>query len=129
MAKEEANAGYYQGDSIDINVILSDLEGRTTNLRDKINLISKNFIFLKEESEKKLEKIRTENSLLKKEIENLKRTVTNITQEAEKWIRRDEIIIIERMLKDFQPLDFVRRKDLDEIIKKLIIENSLKWEH
>jgi len=123
MAGEEVTSDY-QDSSVDIGIILTDLEERSRNLRDKTNLISKNFIFLKEETSKKIDEIQNENNALKKEIESLKRTLTNLTQEAEKWIRRDEIILIERMLKDFQPLEFVRKKDLNELMES--IENSLE---
>lgn len=123
MAGEEVTSDY-QDSSVDIGIILTDLEERSRNLRDKTNLISKNFIFLKEETSKKIDEIQNENDALRKEIESLKRTLTNLTQEAEKWIRRDEIILIERMLKDFQPLEFVRKKDLNELMES--IENSLE---
>ncbi len=118
MAGEEVTSDY-QDSSVDIGIILTDLEERSRNLRDKTNLISKNFIFLKEETSKKIDEIQNENNALKKEIESLKRTLTNLTQEAEKWIRRDEIILIERMLKDFQPLEFVRKKDLNELVESI----------
>lgn len=118
MAGEEVTSDY-QDSSVDIGIILTDLEERSRNLRDKTNLISKNFIILKEESSKKIDEIQNENDALRKEIESLKRTLTNLTQEAEKWIRRDEIILIERMLKDFQPLEFVRKKDLNELIESI----------
>jgi hypothetical protein len=134
MANEEVN-NYYQESPMDVNLILTDLEEKTTNLKEKINLISKNFIFLKEETEKKIDKIQDENSSLKKEIEHLKRAITNLSQEADKWIRRDEIVLIERMLKDFQPLEFVRKKDLEELMQeskkesKKILERNKKPEN
>lgn len=118
MADKEVSPAYHSEGGIDINVRLNDLEERTNNLREKVNLVSKNFIIIKEELDERLDKIKKENFILNKNYERLRRVVEMLAQESEKWVRRDEMILIERMLKDFQPLEFVRKKDLDEILKK-----------
>lgn len=118
MTNQEVTPNYNPDFISDISIRINDLEERTNNTREKINLVSKNFIFIKEEFDNKVEKIEKENAEIKKELVILKRNISNISQESEKWVRRDEIVLIERMLKDFQPLEFIRKKDLDEFLLK-----------
>ena len=40
--------------------------------------------------------------------------------ETEKFARKDEMVLIERMLKDFQPLEFVRVKDVEKTTSRNI---------
>jgi hypothetical protein len=119
MAEQEANQNYSQDFNAEASLRINDLEERVNTLKEKINLISKNFIDLKEDLDKRIEKIEKENSLIKSESSLIKKNITNLQQESEKWVRRDEIILIERMLKDFQPLEFARRKDLEELMQKI----------
>ncbi len=118
MTNQEGQSEYSQDFSSDMGIRINDLEERTNNNREKINLVSKNLIFIKEEYDEQIKKINKENAEIKKELKDLKRLIQNISHESEKWVRRDEIVLIERMLKDFQPLEFVRKKDLEEISKK-----------
>ena len=103
MAKEEdysnisANETGYQ---------IKDIEEKQKILKDRMLLIGQNLIELKEiTSEKILE--------LKKEIEELKRTnektkafIENISREFSRLARKDELEIIAKQLKMFQPLQF-----------------------
>jgi hypothetical protein len=124
MTNSEVDPNYNPDPTADINIRINDLEERTNNTREKVNLISKNFIFVKEDFDEKILKIEKENAEIKKELNGLKRSVLSISQESEKWIRRDEIILIERMLKDFQPIEFVRKKDLEELFIKYLELNK-----
>lgn len=119
MAENEVDSGYQQDITGEFSIRINDLEEKTKTIKEKTNLISKNFIFVKQDMDEKIEKILNENSELKKELKEIKRNLSNLSEEAEKWIRRDEIVLIERMLKDFQPLEFVRKSDFQEMIKKI----------
>jgi len=115
--KEEDNA-YGQDIMTEVSIRINELEERMKTTREKINLITRNFIFIKENFEEKVEKVEKENFELKQVLNDLKKGLSSLNQESEKWVRRDEIILIERMLKDFQPLEFVRRTDLEDRIGK-----------
>ena len=118
MAEQEAIPNYNSDFTAEASLRINDLEERTNTLKEKINLISRNFISTREELDEKMEKMEKENSKIKKEISSLKKTLINLSQESEKWVRRDEIVLIERMLKDFQPLEFLRKKDFKEYNEK-----------
>ena len=126
MAEKEAEQTYNQDFGADINVRVNDLEERMNTLKEKVNLVSRNFISLREDIEKRIDLIEDKNAEIKKVLEMLNKSLTNLAQDSGKWIRRDEIVLIERMLKDFQPLEFVRKKDLEEIMEKLNKNNLEK---
>jgi hypothetical protein len=118
---------YSQDMSMDISIRINDLEQKNSLMKEKLDLITKNFISIKEELDEKVSKIDKENFEIKKEFDQIKKSLKILREEAQNFIRRDEIVIIERMLKDFQPIEFVRRKDMEEKInelKKLLEKNK-----
>ena len=63
-------------------------------------------------------KAKRKEPISKKDIERIKSIAENLLHESGKFVKRDEILLIERMLKDFQPLEFARIKDVEEMIGK-----------
>lgn len=102
------------------------LEEKIDFLEEKINLITKSFIEIKEEFQKKINEIEKQQLMTKLEIEGIKKTIKNIFFEIENFAKRDDLIIIEKMLRDFQPLEFVRKKDLEEYLEKIKKEEYVK---
>lgn len=117
MVEKELN-NYSQDFTTETSIRMNELGEKTNTLKEKVNLISKNFIILKEDLEKRVEEMEDKDQKINKNLELLNKSLLNLIQESEKWVRRDEIILIERMLKDFQPLEFVRKKDFEEIMNK-----------
>ncbi len=107
----------------DFNTQLRDIDERNRLIRERVLLLGKNLITTKSDLEEEIEKIKRENSKISEELEKIKRTSKNINSELERFVKREEMAIIERMLKDFQPLEFMRKSDVEEMIKKQI--NSL----
>ncbi len=110
----------------DLNTRLQDLEGKNSTLKDRTILLGENLISNKE----KLEDEFIELKQLIKKIEKIalknENTLKNLISETDKMIRREEMVLIERMLKDFQPLEFMRKKDIEILIEqKLIKEKNL----
>ena len=51
----------------------------------------------------------------------------SLLTEFNKFVKRDELVLVERMLKDFQPLEFMRKKDVEELInQKFSIKKEIK---
>jgi len=129
MTNGDGISNYNQDFTIELGIRINDLEERTNNIKEKINLVSKNFILVKEDFDERIGRIEKENSEIKKELSFLKKNLIGLMQETERWVRRDEIILIERMLKDFQPLEFIRKKDLEELLlknKEIVLEKNKK---
>jgi len=115
-AEEQAQQVSYLLSSF--NTRLRELEERNKMIRERVMLLSQNFIFLKEESSGKLEEMKKQLNKLQTDMDKIKSTVQSLISETDKYTRKSEVLVIERMLKDFQPLEFMRRKDVEELIEK-----------
>jgi hypothetical protein len=88
----------------DVNVRVRDLEERQRLIRDKLGLISKNFVVLKEEYEKEVSDLRIKIEELKKKVERLVDNFLRLSEEMEGKAKKSDIEIIAKQLKMFQPL-------------------------
>ena len=102
----------------DFNTRLRDLEERNRIIRERVLLLGQNLISSREESEQELQELKKQSNQNKRDAEKSKKLADNIISELDKFAKRDEVLIIERMLKDFQPLEFMRKKDVEELIDK-----------
>ncbi len=87
---------------------------------ERVLLLGKNLISLRQENEDEIRTIKQENAQVKQDVEKLKRTANSLLTEFNKFVKREELVLVERMLKDFQPLEFMRKKDVEELIEKKI---------
>lgn len=111
----------------DFNTKLRDIDERNHLIRERVLLLGKNLISSKQDIEEKLEEIKKDNQEIKKDLEKIKKVSNNLLTEFNKFVKREEMVIIERMLKDFQPLEFMRKKDVEELINtKLNSKNISK---
>ena len=99
----------------DLGTRLRDLEERTSSLKERITLMNNNLIELRENIDERLTPVEKQNASISTEIKKLNTNLQSILSEMNNFVRKDEIILVERMLKDFQPLDFVRKKDLEDM--------------
>ena len=125
--EEQQNAGdQVQFLLSDFATRLRDIDERNRLIRERVLLIGKNLIESKEDLENSLNEIKKENREIKKELSKLDKLSKNLLFENGKFIKRDEIVLVERMLKDFQPLEFVRVKDVEEIIERKLKQIKTK---
>tara|TARA_Y100000310_G_scaffold294100_1_gene324292 strand:+ start:2856 stop:3263 length:408 start_codon:yes stop_codon:yes gene_type:complete len=111
----------------DFNTRLRDTEERNQLVRERILLLGKNLIESKSETEQEVKNLKKQTSEIKQDLEKLQRISKSIVKETEKFVKKNEILMIERMLKDFQPLEFMRKKDVEELInEKLSSSKEIK---
>lgn len=96
----------------DFNTRLRDLDERNKLIRERVLLLGKNLISSRSDMEEEIKEIKTDNQKIKQELARLSKTTSALLTEFNKFVKREELAVIERMLKDFQPLEFVRKKDL-----------------
>jgi hypothetical protein len=104
----------------DFNTRLRDLDERNKLIRERVLLLGKNLISSRQDIEDELREIKQDNQTIKQDLEKIKRTSSTLLTEFGKFVKREEINLIERMLKDFQPLEFMRKKDVEELIQNKI---------
>lgn len=101
----------------DFNTRLRDIDERSRLIRERVLLLGKNLISSRQDIEDDLKEIKKDNLNTQKDLEKLKKVSNSLLSEFNKFVKRDEMVMIERMLKDFQPLEFMRKKDVEELIK------------
>ena len=95
-----------------MNVRFRDLEEKSRMLRDRILLIGQNLIETKEKTSEDILEIKKELEILKKNMERLISFLETASAEFSKFARKEDLEILAKQAKMFQPLDFVRKKDL-----------------
>ena len=105
----------------DANTRIRDLEEKNHILKERVLLIGKNLILSKENQDKEIKQLKKQTTEIENKLKEIETINKNILTEINKFAKKDEMRLIERMLKDFQPLEFMRKKDVEELI-----QNKLK---
>lgn len=126
MAEQQESAYQVQFLLSDFSTRLRDIEERNRLIRERILLLGQNLISIKQDSDTEITELKKQTAEMKKELEKIKSLVHGIVAETNKFARKDELILIERMLKDFQPLEFARIKDVEEIVGQKLKPKTTK---
>jgi len=121
--KEESQTSFLLSD---FNTRLKDIEERNSLIKDRVLLLGKNLITIKEDIYEELTELRKQTNQTQRDLEKLKEISNTLVSETNKFARKDEMILIEKMLKDFQPLEFMRRKDVEELIEQKLKPKKIK---
>ncbi len=96
----------------DINVRFRDLEEKNKLLKDRVLLIGQNLIETKEKISEDILAIKKDLEMLKKNMDRLVSFLETASLEFSKFARKEDLEILAKQAKMFQPLEFVRKKDL-----------------
>lgn len=107
---------------VEFGTRLNEIEEKQRLLKDRLLLVGENLISTKEEYEKEILEIRKQVKQNEFDIKNLKQISQRIISELNNLARKEELEILERQLKIFQPLEFARIQD----VKKMITEEISK---
>ena len=125
MVEQEVN-GQVQFLLADFNTKLRDIDERNRLIRERVLLLGKNLIDSREELDEELIEIKKTNIEIKRDLDKLKRVSNSLLTEFNKFVKREEMVLIERMLKDFQPLEFMRKKDVEQLIEAKLPKKQIK---
>ncbi len=112
MTEENQYSGQ---DFADVSSKLRDLEEKYRVLKDRTLLIGQNLIDIKEANDKKMLMIKKDIEALKNGMERLVSFIETASQEFSKFARKEDVEILYKQAKMFQPLEFVRKKDLEKL--------------
>ena len=96
----------------DVNVRFRDLEEKHKMLKDRLLLIGQNLIETKEKTSSDVLEIKKELEVIKKNMERLVSFLETASEEFSKFARKEDLELLSKQAKMFQPLEFVRKKDL-----------------
>lgn len=94
------------------NIKLRDLEEKQRILKDRLLLIGQNLIEIKEKNNEEILEIKKNMEILKRNTERLLSFLETASTEFSKFARKEDLEILSKQAKMFQPLDFVRKSEL-----------------
>ena len=111
--------GTYADQGVDeVYLKIRDIESKQRILKDKLTLVGDNLIEFKE-------KVFLENIEMKKNIEKLNESMKRMisflesaSSEFSKFARKDDVEILVKQAKMFQPMDLVTKSDLEKLKKR-----------
>jgi hypothetical protein len=111
----EEQRGYEEQISWGINTKIRDLEERYRMLRDRLLLIGQNLVEIKEKTSEDVLKIKKDIEVIKRNMERLISFLETASAEFSKFARKEDLEILSKQAKMFQPLEFARKKDLKKL--------------
>jgi len=97
---------------------LMDLEERQRIIKDRLILIGQNLIDFKEKNEEELLEIKKDLEFLKRNVEKIKDFIETISSEFQKFAKKEDLEILKKQAKMFQPLEFATKADLEKLKSK-----------
>lgn len=115
MAENYDYANQYYSD---ITLRIRDLEEKQRALKDRLLLVGENLLELKDKTTEELIEIKKNMQIMNSTLEKLKNFVESASDELSKFARKEDLEILSKQAKMFQPLEFVRFSDLEKLKKK-----------
>jgi len=104
MADEEGQENQYgQYYAANSALRIKDLEEKQNILRERLLLIGKNLIDLKEGSSEKILNIKRDVEELKRDVERIKSFLETISSQMEKFAKKEDLEIVAKQMKMFKP--------------------------
>jgi hypothetical protein len=97
---------------------LNEVEEKQRLIKDRILLVGENLISTKEEITKQDSENKIKISQIDFEIKTIKQLLKRIVNEIQNFTRKSEVEILERQIKMFEPLEFARFKDVEQLVKQ-----------
>lgn len=111
MAEEEYENQYFT----EISTKIRDLEDKQRIIKDRMLLIGQNLIEMKDEVHSIFLSMKKDIEILKRDTERLKSFFEAASGEFSKFAKKEELEILSKQAKMFQPLEFVTKRDLEKL--------------
>ncbi|SRR3972149_8512038 len=109
-----ADGGHEYGQDFgNIFTKLKDLEEKYRVLKDRTLLIGQNLIEMKDNSDKRMLEIRKDIEALKNSMQRLTAFIETASEEFSKFARKDDLDILYKQAKMFQPLEYIKKTRKD----------------
>ncbi|MFH1607558.1 MAG: hypothetical protein ABIA78_00310 [archaeon] len=111
----EQEANYWGQAFLETNTKLRDLEEKQRILKDRLLLIGQNLIEIKEKNIQDTLEIKKDIEIIKEGIKRMKVFLETASREFSKFARKDDLEILSKQAKMFQPLEFVTKSQLKQM--------------
>ncbi|OGJ12759.1 hypothetical protein A3K82_02355 [Candidatus Pacearchaeota archaeon RBG_19FT_COMBO_34_9] len=112
MAEEDDYSGQILGN---LNAKLRDVEEKQRVLKDRLLLIGQNLVEIKEKTNQKILEIKKDVEIIKQNMERFSSFLETVSGEFSKFAKKEDLEILTKQAKMFQPMEFVRKKDLESL--------------
>lgn len=108
MADENYEGQYF----LEMNTRIKDIEEKQRIIKDRVLLVGNNLIDTRNDTHKEIIEIKKQIEILTKEFEKMKSFIESLSDEFPKFARKDDLEILSKQAKMFQPLELVTKDDL-----------------
>ncbi len=88
------------------SIKIRDLEEKQRVLKDRVLLIGQNLVDLKEKNQKEFTEVKKDIEDIKQSLDRIKSFMESSSEEFSKFAKKEDLEILSRQAKMFQPLDF-----------------------
>ena len=115
MANETDVDGNY---FLEFNTRLNYLEEKQRIIKDRVLILGNNLIETREDFRDEIIELKKQTEELKKDLQRIKSLIESFSDEFSKLARKEDLNILVKQAKMFQPLDLVTRSDLEKLKNK-----------
>ena len=106
---------YAEQNYVDPSIKLRDIEEKQRILKDRLLLIGQNLIDTKEKNEQNFLDIKKDIEIIKQDMVRIKSFLETASNEFSKFAKKEDLEILSKQAKMFQPLEFVRKSELEKL--------------
>lgn len=97
---------------------IKDLEEKQRNLKDRLLLIGQNLIDFKEKNDEETLNLKKDVESMKEDLSKIKSFLETISGEMSKFAKKEDLEILKKQAKMFQPLELVTKSELEKLKRK-----------
>ena len=117
MAEEIGEVSALLGE---FNTKISDIEQRHDMLKERILLLSQSFLRTEERVSKEFAMLREQFNELRLDMDRTRENLSQIIRDSADFARRDELLVMEKYMKLWEPLKFMKEDDVKKMINDKI---------
>jgi hypothetical protein len=106
--------------AFEINSKINNLEEKSNLLREKLFALDETFFALEEKFNKEISLVKEDVKQIKEGTERLSESINGILRELTNLARKEEVIFLEKTVKMWDPLKFVKSDEVMDIVKEEI---------
>jgi len=117
MAEEFNQGNYSIQPQYNTGTGIRDIEEKQRILKDRILLIGKNLVEIREKNNQEILELKKEIETIKRDVKRMTDFLKSASAEFSKFARKDEVAILSKQAKMFQPLNLVTKSELKKILR------------
>jgi hypothetical protein len=103
---------------------INDMEERQRLLKERVLMLSRTLLKQGDKIGKEFSLIKEDLKLLTDNMDKMKDAINHIVSESSEFARREELKVVEKYMKLWEPLKYARIEDVKEMINKALRRKS-----